>query len=164
MKNRDVELINQILAGDESAFAGLVKKYEKQVHALAWRKIGDFHIAEEIAQDTFLKVYQKLSTLKDPNQFSGWLYVIATNLCRAWLRKKRLETEPLENTEIASTGAIHLGDTNTGQRKSMLSGHTGVVTNVAFSPDGQIFASGSWDCSVLLWDFASLTKAIDTDF
>ena len=102
MKNRDVELINRILAGDENAFASLVKKYEKQVHALAWRKIGDFHIAEEIAQDTFLKVYQKLSTLKDPNQFSGWLYVIATNLCRAWLRKKRLETEPLEDTEIES--------------------------------------------------------------
>ena len=102
MKNKDVELINQVLAGDENAFASLVKKYEKQVHALAWRKIGDFHIAEEIAQDTFLKVYRKLSTLKDPYQFSGWLYVIATNQCRAWLRKKRLETEPLEDTEVES--------------------------------------------------------------
>ena len=102
MKNKDVELINRILSGDDTAFASLVKKHEKQVHALAWRKIGDFHIAEEITQDTFLKVYQKLSTLKDPNQFSGWLYVIATNLCRAWIRKKRLETEPLEDTEIAS--------------------------------------------------------------
>ena len=107
MKNRDVELINRILTGDENAFASLVKKYEKQVHALAWRKIGDFHIAEEITQDTFLKVYQKLSTLKDPNQFSGWLYVIATNLCRAWIRKKRLETEPLEATEIDSTGETY---------------------------------------------------------
>ena len=78
-----------------------MKKYQKQVHALAWRKIGDFHIAEEITQDTFLKVYQKLSTLKDPNQFSGWLYVIATNQCRAWLRKKRIETASLEDTDIA---------------------------------------------------------------
>lgn len=102
MKNKDVELINRILSGEDTAFASLVKKYEKQVHALAWRKIGDFHIAEEITQDTFLKVYQKLSTLKDPNQFSGWLYVIATNLCRAWIRKKRLATEPLEGTEIES--------------------------------------------------------------
>ena len=102
MKNKDVELINRILTGEDTAFGSLVKKYEKQVHALAWRKIGDFHIAEEITQDTFLKVYQKLSTLKDPNQFSGWLYVIATNLCRAWLRKKRLKTEPLEDTEIES--------------------------------------------------------------
>ena len=100
MKNEDVELLNRILAGDESAFVSLVNKYQKQVHALAWRKIGDFHIAEEITQDTFLKVHQKLSTLKNPNQFAGWLYVIATNQCRAWLRKKRIETEPLEETDV----------------------------------------------------------------
>ncbi len=100
MKHNDVKLINRILAGDENAFVDLVEKYQKQVHALAWRKIGDFHIAEEITQDTFLKVYQKLSTLKNPNQFAGWLYVIATNQCRAWLRKKRIETEPLEETDI----------------------------------------------------------------
>ena len=100
MKHNDVELVHNILAGDENAFVDLVEKYQKQVHALAWRKIGDFHIAEEITQDTFLKVYQKLKTLKDPNQFSGWLYVIATNQCRAWLRKKRIETEPLEETDV----------------------------------------------------------------
>ena len=100
MKHNDVELVHNILAGDENAFVDLVEKYQKQVHALAWRKIGDFHIAEEITQDTFLKVYQKLKTLKDPNQFSGWLYVIATNQCRAWLRKKRIDTEPLEDTEV----------------------------------------------------------------
>ena len=102
MKNNDAELIHSILAGDDTAFASLVEKYQKQVHALAWRKIGDFHIAEEITQDTFLKVYQKLATLKNPNQFSGWLYVIATRHCLAWLRKKHMETESLEDidTEI----------------------------------------------------------------
>ena len=100
MKNNDVELIHNILAGDDTAFVHLVNKYRKQVHALAWRKIGDFHIAEEIAQDTFLKVYQNLSTLKNPNQFSGWLYVITVNQCHAWLRKRRIETELLEDTDI----------------------------------------------------------------
>ncbi len=99
MKNEDVKLIHLILSGDENAFVELVKKYQKRVHALAWRKIGDFHIAEEITQDTFLKVYQKLSTLKDPNQFSGWLYVIATRQCLSWLRKKRIETESLEDAD-----------------------------------------------------------------
>ncbi|MCE2399609.1 RNA polymerase sigma factor [Candidatus Poribacteria bacterium] len=99
MKNDDVELIQQVLAGDESAFAELVKKYQKPVHALAWRKIGDFHIAEEITQDAFLRAYQKLGSLKDPNQFSGWLYVIATRRCYAWLRKKRIRTQPLEDAE-----------------------------------------------------------------
>ena len=99
MKNDDVAIIRRALTGDETAFAELVNKYQKPVHALAWRKIGDFHIAEDITQDTFLKVYQRLHTLKDPNQFSGWLYVITANLCATWLRKKRIQTQPLEGTE-----------------------------------------------------------------
>ncbi|MYB95756.1 sigma-70 family RNA polymerase sigma factor [Candidatus Poribacteria bacterium] len=99
MKNRDVELIHRILDGDDSAFSELVKKYQKPVHTLVWRKIGDFHIAEEITQDTFLKAYQKLGTLKQPQRFTGWLYVIAANNCKMWLRKKRLQTQPLEETD-----------------------------------------------------------------
>ncbi len=97
MKNDDVTLIRRILAGDETAFTELVKKHQKPVHMLAWRKIGDFHIAEDITQDVFLKVYQRLHTLKNPNQFSGWLYVITTNLCATWLRKNRIQTQPLED-------------------------------------------------------------------
>ncbi len=99
MKKDDVALIGRILIGDETAFAELVRKYQKQVHVLAWRKIGDFHIAEDITQDVFLKVYQRLHTLKDPNQFSGWIYVITTRLCATWLRKNRIQTQPLEDVE-----------------------------------------------------------------
>ncbi len=88
MKNNDTQLIHRTLDGDDTAFAELLKKYQKQVHALAWRKIGDFHIAEEITQDTFLKAYQKLGTLKQPKRLSSWLYVIATSLCNTWLRKR----------------------------------------------------------------------------
>ena len=77
MERDDVQLIRSTLSGDDAAFNTLVKKYQKGVHALAWRKIGDFHHAEEITQDTFLQVYKKLPTLKNPNQFAGWLYVIA---------------------------------------------------------------------------------------
>ena len=96
MRNDDVALIQRILAGDENAFASLVRKYQRQVHALAWRKIGDFQIAEDITQETFLQVYQKLETLDDPTLFSQWLYAIANRLCIAWFRKNRLQTEPLE--------------------------------------------------------------------
>lgn len=102
MKNNDVELIQHSLTGDENAFAQLVKKYQKQVHALAWRKVGDFHTAEEITQDTFLRVYKKLTTLKDPNRFAGWLYRIASRQCHAWLRRKRMQTQSLEDTDIES--------------------------------------------------------------
>ena len=101
MKNTDVELIQRVLDGDDIAFSELVNKYQKTVHALAWRKIGDFHIAEEITQDTFLKAYQKLSTLKESQSFSSWLYVIAANECKAWLRRKRIRTQSLEDTHNA---------------------------------------------------------------
>ena len=101
MKNDDVMLIQRILAGDEIAFASLVRKYQKQVHTLAWRKIRDFHIAEDITQETFLQAYQKLETLEDPTRFPRWLYVIADRLCIAWLRKNQRHTEPLEETDLS---------------------------------------------------------------
>ena len=48
MNINDADLIQRILDGDQGAFTTLVNKYQKSVHALVWRKIGDFHIAEEI--------------------------------------------------------------------------------------------------------------------
>ena len=95
MKESDVALIQRTLEGDEGAFTTLVKKYQKWVHTLVWRKIGDFHTAEELTQDIFLKVYKKLSTLKPPDRFPGWLYVITTRHCITWLRKKRVSTTSL---------------------------------------------------------------------
>ncbi len=100
VKEDDVELISKILSGDDTAFGILVDKYQKSVHAHACRKIQDFHYAEEIVQDTFLKAYKKLSTLKDPNQFAGWLHVIADRLCIDWIRKQKPAIQSLENTHL----------------------------------------------------------------
>lgn len=99
MKNDDVKLIQCILAGDVAAFESLIEKYRKQVHAHAWRRTGDFHIAEDITQDTFLQVYQKLETLEDLTQFSRWMYAIVNRLCIAWYRKNRIHTESFEETD-----------------------------------------------------------------
>ena len=96
MEKDDIELIHSILLGDDHAFSILVKKYQKSVHALAWRKVGDFHIAEEITQDTFLQAHKKLASLKNPSQFAGWLYVITDRLCRSWLRQRQLKMQSLE--------------------------------------------------------------------
>ena len=103
----DIQLIHRILSGDDTAFEVLVQKHQNSIHALAWRKIGDFHIAEEITQDTFLQVYKNLSQLKNPNQLSGWMYVIANRLCLKWLEKNKpvmqsLEDTPVEEIERAS--------------------------------------------------------------
>ena len=106
-QENDVQLIRRILAGDDTAFSTLVEKYQKGIHALAWRKIGDFHYAEEITQDTFLKAYQNLSTLKEPSQFAGWLYVIANRLCINWIQRNKskmqsLASIPMEEIEHSS--------------------------------------------------------------
>ena len=106
MIQNDAELIQRILAGDQDAFGPLVEKHQKGVHALAWRKIGDFHIAQEITQDAFLKAYQKLSTLKSYDNFAGWLYVIVANLSRDWLRKNRLPTESLDITDASEVDQV----------------------------------------------------------
>ena len=107
MNTNDVDLIQRILDGDQDAFTTLVNKYQKSVHALAWRKIGNFHIAEEITQDVFLKVYKRLSTLKRPDHFPGWLYVIATRRCIAWLRKNRLSTKSLDAMSAAQLEELY---------------------------------------------------------
>ncbi len=99
MERNDVELIRSILLGDDSAFSDLVNKYQKSVHALAWRKVEDFQVAEEIAQDAFLQAYKKLATLKNPNQFAGWLYVITNNLCLDWHRRKKPAMQSLDATD-----------------------------------------------------------------
>ena len=102
MRNDDIALIERTLSGDETAFTLLVEKYQKQVHAIVWRTIKDFHIAEDIVQETFLKAHQKLGTLKDPKRFSAWINAIATRHCLAWFRENRLDTKVSENMDITT--------------------------------------------------------------
>ena len=122
-KENDAQLIQDTLAGDDEAFDVLVRKYQKSVHALAWRKIGDFHYAEEVTQDTFLRAYKNLSTLKKPHQFAGWLYVIANRLCINWLQKQKSVMQSLEDTpmeEIENASYTHY---ESEQRKTAASEH-----------------------------------------
>lgn len=100
MLEDDVKLIHRILSGDDLAFNILVKKHQKGVHALIWRKIGDFHYAEELTQDVFLQVYRKLGTLKDPKCFAGWLYVIANRLTLNWIQRHKPAMQSLEDTPL----------------------------------------------------------------
>ena len=117
MDHSDRELIKRILAGDEAAFGTLVDRYKGAVHALVYRKTGDFHIAEELTQDAFLQAYQKLSTLRNPVHFPGWLYVIASRCCLMWYRKKRLPTSPLVNVETVEMETIAQRDYRDEQQR-----------------------------------------------
>ena len=106
MKSEDAKWIERILEGDADAFTALVKKYEKQIHAFVWRRVRDYHIAEEITQDTFLRAYEKLGTLRDPNRFSSWLYMIATRRFLTWLGEKRVPMQSLEAMSEAEVEAL----------------------------------------------------------
>ena len=115
----DVQLIRRVLAGDDEAFTALIRKHQKSVHALAWRRIGDFHFAEEIVQDAFLRAYKGLSKLKDPNQFPGWIYVITNRLCNSWLQKNRSLIESVEDIPVVEMPAnvlriLYVGGTRKG--------------------------------------------------
>ncbi len=117
MKYDDSDLIQQTLEGDQQAFAALVEKYQKQIHALVWQKIGDFHIAQEITQDAFFTAFQKLSTLTNPNRFVGWLYVIANRKCIAWHRKKTPQPQSLETTDPVELEEVYYSEYMIQQRE-----------------------------------------------
>ena len=108
MVEDDVKLIDKVLSGDDEAFTALVRKYQKSVHALAWRKVGDFHFAEEITQDAFLRAYKGLSKLKDPSQFSGWLYVITHRLCKDWHEDNKSEINKSEIKSIEEVSVLEI--------------------------------------------------------
>ena len=117
MKHDDAELIERTLEGDDHAFAALVEKYQEQIHALAWQKIGDFHIAQEITQDTFITAYQKLATLTHHKRFAGWLYVITSNKCNMWHRKKTPQPQSLEEIDPMELEEVYYSEYMSRQRE-----------------------------------------------
>ena len=129
MLQDDVQLIRKTLLGDDSAFAALVEKYQKSVHGLIWRKIGDFHHAEEITQDTFLQAYKKLGTLKDPKSFAGWLYVIAARLSLNWIQRSKPKNpmQSMEDTSIVEIEEFDYIDHTMNQREAEAEEHRSEV-------------------------------------
>jgi len=85
----DEALIRQFLNGQRAAFNLLVWRWQKPILNFVYRYVGNRTDAEDICQRTFIKVYKNLHRLKDPGKFSTWLYQIAANLSRDWLRRKR---------------------------------------------------------------------------
>ena len=123
MENNIVQLIHRILTGEEEAFSLLVQKYQKRIHALAWRKIGDYHIAQEITQDTFIQVYKNLSELKNPKLFDGWLFVITNNLCKNWLERNKDTMPFLEDVSIEERNRTYYTQYQSEQRMTEIREH-----------------------------------------
>lgn len=96
MNELEVRLTKLTLKGDRKAFEQLVQLYTDKIYRLAYRMLGQAQEAEDIVQETFLRVYKNLERYDDNQKFSTWIYRIATNLCIDRLRKRRRKTYSLD--------------------------------------------------------------------
>jgi RNA polymerase sigma-70 factor, ECF subfamily len=85
----DEELVTRSRGGDVDSFNQLILRWERPIYALAYRVIGREEDARDVCQETFLRAYRSLAGFKGQAKFSSWLYRIALNLCRDWMRRQR---------------------------------------------------------------------------
>jgi RNA polymerase sigma-70 factor (ECF subfamily) len=85
----DEELVARSIEGDLESFNQLVLRWERPIFALAYRVIGREEDARDVCQETFLRAFRAIKGFKGEAKFSSWLYRIALNLCRDWIRRER---------------------------------------------------------------------------
>ena len=103
----DEELVARSALGDADSFNQLITRWERPIYALAYRVIGREEDARDVCQETFLRAFRGIAAFKGQAKFSSWLYRIALNLCRDWIRRERRTPvvqapEGVDLTELAS--------------------------------------------------------------
>src|SRR3989442_3070556 len=92
--NEEQNWIRQSRNGDHEAFAALIARYQRMIHALTFRMTGSMADAEDLAQETFCQAYSRLASYRAEAKFSSWLYRIAVNRCLNW-KKRQARREQL---------------------------------------------------------------------
>ena len=107
MPSTDEELVARSIGGDAESFNQLILRWERPIYALAYRTIGREEEARDICQETFLRAYRALPRFRGQAKFSSWLYRIALNLCRDWIRKERRApaVQPPEDVDLFDLAA-----------------------------------------------------------
>jgi RNA polymerase sigma factor (sigma-70 family) len=100
-KLSDQHYINQIIRGDTNVFGVLVDRYKEMIFTLALKMIKNREEAEEVSQDTFVKVYNSLNKFKGDSKFSTWIYKIAYNTCLDRLKKNKKEENTISIDEFS---------------------------------------------------------------
>ena len=107
MTSTDEELVARSIGGDADSFNQLILRWERPIYALAYRTIGREEDARDVCQETFLRAFRALPGFRGQAKFSSWLYRIALNLCRDWIRRERRQPvaqapEGVDLIELAS--------------------------------------------------------------
>jgi RNA polymerase sigma-70 factor (ECF subfamily) len=120
----DNEVIQQVLQGNQQAFAVLVSRYQQFVFTIVLRYVINREEAEELAQDVFVKAYRYLADFKGQSRFSTWLYTITQTTCLSFLRKK-----PDPSTFLEEERLVYLTDRqmHTVQDRAEKKEHTAVI-------------------------------------
>jgi RNA polymerase sigma-70 factor (ECF subfamily) len=94
----DVQIVRRVLQGKREAFGLIVERYQKPIFNFIYRFYGNYDLAQELTQETFLRCYQFLKSYDPERKFSTWLYTVAKNLCIDELKKQRAAHEiPLDD-------------------------------------------------------------------
>src|SRR5258707_7694289 len=103
----DEELVAKSISGDADSFNELVLRWERPIYALAYRTIGREEDARDVCQETFLRAFRALPGFRGQAKFSSWLYRIALNLCRDWIRRERRTpvVQPPEDVDLMELAA-----------------------------------------------------------
>jgi RNA polymerase sigma-70 factor (ECF subfamily) len=96
MDQKEATWVQQARAGDAAAFSSLAQAYQTPVYNLAYRMLGSASEAEDAAQESFIRAYTRLSTYDPRRKFSSWLLAIVSHYCIDVLRKRRIQTLPLD--------------------------------------------------------------------
>src|SRR5215470_10462821 len=107
MTSTDEELVARSIGGDTDSFNQLILRWERPIFALAYRTIGREDDAREVCQETFLRAFRALPRFRGQAKFSSWLYRIAINLCRDWMRRERRVpvVQPPEDVDLLEMAA-----------------------------------------------------------
>lgn len=87
----DQELIYEIKNGSQAAMEVLVKRHYKNIFAYIYRKVGDYHLAYDLTQETFIKMMKSIDNYKPFGKFQNWLLTIAVNQCRDYFRSSHFK-------------------------------------------------------------------------
>ncbi len=99
----DQEVVVKARAGNEPAYRELLRRYERPVFSLIFRMVRDRALAEDLSQDTFVKVLNALDSYRPEFKFSSWVFKIANNVAIDQLRKRELDTLSLDGAPDART-------------------------------------------------------------
>lgn len=118
--DEDRRNVRRVLDGDVEAYRNIVERWQGPLIHLAYRFCRDRGVAEELAQDAFLKAYRRLGQWRGDAAFSTWLFALATNVYRSWARRRRLPTVPLDALRRLAEPARAPGDLERRERERLV--------------------------------------------